>query len=67
MGTAPLEVDEEDDDWNPPVKPGLVLRPHLLQWTSKPSEDLDMFNTGPPPNMACLLSLLLVLFFFTFV
>eukprot|EP00929_Paragymnodinium_shiwhaense_P008315 TRINITY_DN112267_c0_g1_i1.p1 TRINITY_DN112267_c0_g1~~TRINITY_DN112267_c0_g1_i1.p1 ORF type:complete len:198 (-),score=37.55 TRINITY_DN112267_c0_g1_i1:12-605(-) len=28
-------VDEDSDDWDPVVTPGVVLRPHVLQW--KPS------------------------------
>eukprot|EP00928_Gymnodinium_smaydae_P082111 TRINITY_DN65523_c0_g1_i1.p1 TRINITY_DN65523_c0_g1~~TRINITY_DN65523_c0_g1_i1.p1 ORF type:complete len:193 (-),score=48.84 TRINITY_DN65523_c0_g1_i1:101-616(-) len=29
--------DDSDDDWNPVVAPGVVLRPHVLEW--KPSKD----------------------------
>eukprot|EP00440_Ansanella_granifera_P074921 gb/GFBE01081308.1/.p1 GENE.gb/GFBE01081308.1/~~gb/GFBE01081308.1/.p1 ORF type:complete len:161 (+),score=42.55 gb/GFBE01081308.1/:1-483(+) len=28
-----MEVDDEDDDWNPVVGPSVVLRPHVLQWS----------------------------------
>eukprot|EP00435_Cladocopium_sp_Y103_P051157 s401_g15.t2 len=34
MPAAAMEVDD-DDDWNPVVKPGVVLRPHILQWAGE--------------------------------
>eukprot|EP00933_Yihiella_yeosuensis_P057616 TRINITY_DN57569_c0_g1_i1.p1 TRINITY_DN57569_c0_g1~~TRINITY_DN57569_c0_g1_i1.p1 ORF type:complete len:186 (-),score=44.74 TRINITY_DN57569_c0_g1_i1:116-673(-) len=40
----PAAVDDDsDDDWNPVVQPGIVLRPHVLKWTpaEKQKDDED--------------------------
>ncbi|CAK9084337.1 E2F-associated phosphoprotein (EAPP) [Durusdinium trenchii] len=49
---ASMEVDDdEEDDWNPVVKPGVVLRPHVLQWNGTgPKEgqgDRDVLEADP--------------------
>merc|ERR1712018_677063 len=32
---------DSDDDWDPDVGPGVVLRPHVLRWSAPAKDDAD--------------------------
>ncbi|CAE7465099.1 Eapp [Symbiodinium necroappetens] len=46
-----MEVDDgdaDDDDWDPRVAPGIVLRPHIVQWNvAQGTEKVDNLDVDP--------------------